>query len=1204
MSLEEKINNYLDFRPHPDTKNSYIYSKDQKKYSMLFIRDSSDGLVVHYYRVQVLFNAQTYDLMLQRDSGTFEAPNNFKELKSLGEKCISMFDIEVSLEKVNLKFACLEERYCKHKQRLPVRFLLKIIFDLDIIEKVLEFYDVDSSNSLLLGVPQGAILSVATKSNLIKTSLQKSVYNRLVDRKTNQVVSMIEIFYQQLKTKIDVLDKNTERFELIRSCIQNTHSVYHSHYEIEVRDVFVVKRFADREKFKRDLGNKKLLWHGTRSSNIASILKNGFELNPPVAGKSATPMFGTGIYFTNVVSKAANYCDAGDQTRVQRGVLLLCEVALGNMMVCNRGQNYLKLPQGKDSVYAKGQLAPHKNYKQKILYNVEFAYGPLVEVPLRKRTSLKHDEYVVFDPTQVKIRYLVLMCLEIKAINDYLDCYQDESLKFSTIYVDKKTGKKYTRTFFKNLSDGKKFYYRVQLLSKKNNEFVLQRDSGTLNVPNNFKELKQNLPFHTCVKIFNISVFRKNVDLKFFCLEKRDDRYKKRLPVRHLLRNILDMTIVKKVLQLYNIDKIKMNSLQGINDSSVEAKFQIIDSLLKKNTYCQLVSCKNNQAISLLDVFYKKLNTKIDVLDKSTERWEDRKGFLGKLGNKKLLWHGTRISNVASILEKGFELDPNIAHKAFSLMFGKGIYFTNTVSKAANYCGTGTASRNKIGVLFLAEVALGKMKVTLEALPNLTQLPEGHHSVFAKGLLTPHRNFKQKVLYNVELAYGELLQIPSRNSQLKHDEFVVYDPKQIKIRTVKMSTDVSDIEKYLSSYQDNDLKFATLYENPKTQCKYTQTFIKNSSERKKFYYRVQILCKKNTNEFFLEKDFGTLEVPNNVKEVNNLPLDVCMKVYKVYLLKSNVDLKFSCLEAKDEMYKKRLPVRHLLRTIMDLKMMKKVLRSYYIDKKKLNGFSLSHMGDMMSVDTRFQIIESFWKQKISCQLIDRETNQAISLLDVFYKQLHTKIDILDKNTERWKLIETCVKNTHSTHHSEYTIKVNEIFVLKRWEDSKRFKDNLGNKKLLWHGTRMDYVASILERGFEIEPNNVLQTTIPMFGKGIYFTNAVSKAANYCSKGSNTRCEQGVLFLCEVALGNMEITFNALPKFVDLPEGVHSVFGKGLMSPQKNIQETVLYNVQLAYGKLLEIPGIKSQLIHDEYVVYDPRQVKMRYLVFIDFEDKE
>ncbi|XP_044587718.1 poly [ADP-ribose] polymerase-like [Cotesia glomerata] len=405
------------------------------------------------------------------------------------------------------------------------------------------------------------------------------------------------------------------------------------------------------------------------------------------------------------------------------------------------------------------------------------------------------------------------MCLEIKAINDYLDCYQDESLKFSTIYVDKKTGKKYTRTFFKNLSDGKKFYYRVQLLSKKNNEFVLQRDSGTLNVPNNFKELKQNLPFHTCVKIFNISVFRKNVDLKFFCLEKRDDRYKKRLPVRHLLRNILDMTIVKKVLQLYNIDKIKMNSLQGINDSSVEAKFQIIDSLLKKNTYCQLVSCKNNQAISLLDVFYKKLNTKIDVLDKSTERWklietcvknthsnhhndysikineifvvkrwEDRKGFLGKLGNKKLLWHGTRISNVASILEKGFELDPNIAHKAFSLMFGKGIYFTNTVSKAANYCGTGTASRNKIGVLFLAEVALGKMKVTLEALPNLTQLPEGHHSVFAKGLLTPHRNFKQKVLYNVELAYGELLQIPSRNSQLKHDEFVVYDPKQIKIR--------------------------------------------------------------------------------------------------------------------------------------------------------------------------------------------------------------------------------------------------------------------------------------------------------------------------------------------------------------------------------------------------------------------------------------
>ena len=40
----------------------------------------------------------------------------------------------------------------------------------------------------------------------------------------------------------------------------------------------------------------------------------------------------------------------------------------------------------------------------------------------------------------------------------------------------------------------------------------------------------------------------------------------------------------------------------------------------------------------------------------------------------------------------------------------------------------------------------------------------------------------------------------------------------------------------------------------------------------------------------------------------------------------------------------------------------------------------------------------------------------------------------------------------------------------------------------------------------------------MFGKGVYFSDMVSKSANYChtSKGSNT----GLMLLCEVALGNM------------------------------------------------------------------------------------
>jgi Poly(ADP-ribose) polymerase catalytic domain. len=40
-------------------------------------------------------------------------------------------------------------------------------------------------------------------------------------------------------------------------------------------------------------------------------------------------MFGKGIYFADMVSKSANYCCTSPDNSV--GLMLLCEVALGNM---------------------------------------------------------------------------------------------------------------------------------------------------------------------------------------------------------------------------------------------------------------------------------------------------------------------------------------------------------------------------------------------------------------------------------------------------------------------------------------------------------------------------------------------------------------------------------------------------------------------------------------------------------------------------------------------------------------------------------------------------------------------------------------------------------------------------------------------------------------------------------------------------------
>ena len=59
----------------------------------------------------------------------------------------------------------------------------------------------------------------------------------------------------------------------------------------------------------KKLHNRMLLWHGSRTSNFAGILSQGLRIAPPEAPVTGY-MFGKGIYFADMVSKSANYCQA------------------------------------------------------------------------------------------------------------------------------------------------------------------------------------------------------------------------------------------------------------------------------------------------------------------------------------------------------------------------------------------------------------------------------------------------------------------------------------------------------------------------------------------------------------------------------------------------------------------------------------------------------------------------------------------------------------------------------------------------------------------------------------------------------------------------------------------------------------------------------------------------------------------------------
>lgn len=149
----------------------------------------------------------------------------------------------------------------------------------------------------------------------------------------------VDSYYKQLKTEVGVLDKNSEEFAVIQEYVQNTHAETHRSYELVVEDVYTIKRQGEDKRFKpfKKLHNHKLLWHGSRVTNFAGILSQGLRIAPPEAPVTGY-MFGKGIYFADMVSKSANYCNT--HALDPKGLLLLCDVALGNVSKLCRDSLY------------------------------------------------------------------------------------------------------------------------------------------------------------------------------------------------------------------------------------------------------------------------------------------------------------------------------------------------------------------------------------------------------------------------------------------------------------------------------------------------------------------------------------------------------------------------------------------------------------------------------------------------------------------------------------------------------------------------------------------------------------------------------------------------------------------------------------------------------------------------------------------------
>ncbi|MEK6239109.1 MAG: hypothetical protein N2C14_30705, partial [Planctomycetales bacterium] len=191
-------------------------------------------------------------------------------------------------------------------------------------------------------------------------------------------------------------------------------------------------------------------------------------------------------------------------------------------------------------------------------------------------------------------------------------------------------------------------------------------------------------------------------------------------------------------------------------------------------------------------------------------------------------------------------------------------------------------------------------------------------------------------------------------------------------------------------------------------------------------------------------------------------------------------------------------------------------------------------------------------------------------IDQEYGALNCNVVALDKKSAEYEeLAEYVLKSQIKSKR----VKVKDVFTLKRDEEQKQFTQQVSNQRLLFHGSRIQNWVGLLSRGI-LMPKLVVtmgvnRTDAGWLGNGIYFGDAACTSAFYTTPGKK---KTRLMAVSRVALGKAKqydkITYgiNSPPSGYDSCHGVRC----------KN--------------------NFQSEFDDDEFVIYNPQQQQMEYLV--------
>ncbi|KAI9264234.1 hypothetical protein BDA99DRAFT_51448 [Phascolomyces articulosus] len=244
--------------------------------------------------------------------------------------------------------------------------------------------------------------------------LNFSINVLLAAKRRASEIHPLDYCFRSLHCQLNEIEKNTPEFNMVQKYMLTT--AKQSGYEIT--HLFGVDREGEAERFEphANNSNRKLLWHGSHTNNFLGILKQGLRTKPAIAQQNGS-MFGNGVYFADMFAKSVMYSNNGFYEKKHPGyaLLLLCEVALGEESEMSYHAMYKYDEEKHMSVRGMGKEGPNPANAIYDKRGVRIPMGPTMQYPIPSdipyydQPKINHNEFIVYDDSQIKIKYMVLV---------------------------------------------------------------------------------------------------------------------------------------------------------------------------------------------------------------------------------------------------------------------------------------------------------------------------------------------------------------------------------------------------------------------------------------------------------------------------------------------------------------------------------------------------------------------------------------------------------------------------------------------------------------------------------------------------------------------------------------------------------------------------------------------------------------------------